>query len=72
MWDNCVLTKLVGNVDAAGMTKDIDFAWKPFKSRQDHFFTQYGAGCVAVILFVLLVGGWNFLLMRDYAGGLIR
>ena len=42
MWDNCVLTKFVGNVDAAGMTKDIRFAWKPFKSHQESYFTQEG------------------------------
>jgi hypothetical protein len=69
MWDNCVLTKLVGNVDAASMTKDIHFDWKPFKSHQDHFFTQYGAGCLAVILFVIVVGGWNVLCMKDCARG---
>ncbi len=71
MWDNCVLTKIVGKMDSASMTKDIHFAWKPFTSHQDHFFTQYGAGCVAVILFVFAVGGWNVLSMKDYARGLI-
>jgi hypothetical protein len=71
MWDNCVLTKFVGNVDAAGMTKDIQFAWKPFRSYQDHYFTQYGAGCVALMLFVIAVGVWNVLCMKDYARGLI-
>lgn len=72
MWDNCILTKFVGNVDAAGMTKDIQFAWKPFKAHQDHYFTQYGAGCVAVILFVIVVGGWNVVSMNDYARSPIR
>jgi len=67
MWQDCVLTKLVGNVDAASMTKDIQFAWKPFKAHQDHFFTQYGAGCVAVILFVVLVGLGNMFSMGHYA-----
>jgi hypothetical protein len=71
MWEDCVLTKLVGIVDAASMTKDIQFAWKPLKVHQNHFFTQYGAGCVAVFLFVVAVGGWNVLCMKDYARGLI-
>jgi hypothetical protein len=72
MWDDCVLTKFVGSVDAASMTKDIHFTWKPFTSHQEHFFTQYGAGCVAVILFVFAVGGWNVLSIKDYARGLIQ
>jgi hypothetical protein len=72
MWDDCVLTKFVGSVDAASMTKDIQFAWKPFKSHQEHFFTYYGGRCLAVILFVVVVGSWNIASMKDYARGLIQ
>ncbi len=67
MWENCVLTKFVGNVDSARMTKDIRFAWKPFKSHQDHYFTQEGARELAVMLFVIVVGVWNVFSMYDYA-----
>jgi hypothetical protein len=72
MWDQCVLTKFVGSVNAASMTKDIQFTWTPFKSHQDHYFTQYGARCVAGILFVFVVGGGNVLFMKDHAKGLIQ
>jgi len=72
LWGNCVLTKFVGSLDAAAMTKDLQFAWKPFKSRQDHFFTQYGARCLAAIFFVFVIGGGNVLSMRDYVRGLIE
>lgn len=54
------------------MTKDIRFSWKPFESHQEHFFTQYGAGCLGTILFVVLAGGWNIVSMRDYARGLVQ
>ena len=67
MWDNCVLTKFVGNVDSAGMTKDIHFAWKPFKSHQDHYFTRNGARDLALILFVFAAGGLNIVCMlKEY------
>ena len=72
MWDRCVLTKFAGTVDAVNMTDDIHFTWKPFKSHQEHFFTRYGAGCLAVILFAVVVGGWNIVSMRDYARGLVQ
>ena len=72
MWDNCVLTKLVGNVGAAGMTRDIRFGWKSFKSHQDYYFTQYGAGCVAVVLFVIVAGVWNVFSMYDFVKRPIR
>ncbi len=48
-------------------TKDIQFAWKPFKSHQESYFTQEGSCDLAVILFVVVVGGWNVISMRDYA-----
>jgi hypothetical protein len=72
MWDGCVLTKFVASVDAASMTKDIRFAWKPFRSHQEHFFTQYGARCLGWVLFVVVIGSWNIASMRDYARGLIQ
>jgi hypothetical protein len=72
MWDGCVLTKLAGTVDAASMTEDIRFRWEPFKALQSHYFTQYGARCVAVILFALVIGGWNILSMLDYAKGRVQ
>jgi hypothetical protein len=70
MWDGCVLTKFVGTIESARMIKDIQFTWKPFKSRQEHIYTQYGAGCLAAIAFVLVVGSWNIILMGGYARGL--
>jgi hypothetical protein len=70
MWNGCVLTKFAGTIDATWMNKDIHFAWNPFESRRGHFFTDYGAGCLAAILFVVVVGGWNIVSMRDYAKGL--
>ena len=72
MWDGCVLTKLAGKVDAAKMTDDIQFAWLPFKSHQEHFFTQSGAGDVALIVFVIMVGIGNILSMWDYARGFVQ
>ena len=72
MWDGCVLTKLAGKVDAAKMTDDIQFAWAPFKSHQDHYFTQSGAWSVAAIVFVMLIGVGNILSMWDYARGFIQ
>lgn len=72
MWDGCVLTKLAGKLDAARMTEDIRFAWQPFKSHQDHYFTQSGAWRVVVIVFVLMVGIGNILSMWDYARGFIQ
>ncbi len=54
------------------MTEDIQFTWRPFKAHRERFFTQYGGTCVAVILFVLAVGGWNVLSMKDYAKGLVQ
>ena len=72
MWDNCVLTKFSGPIASENMTQDLRFSWMPFKSRQEHFFTQYGAGCLGVILFVVLAGGWNIVSMNDYARGLVQ
>jgi hypothetical protein len=72
MWDKCVLTKLVGTIDAANMTKDLVLASKPFKAHQEHFFTRYGAGCAAVVIVVLMIGIGNILSMRDYAKGLVQ
>ena len=67
MWGGCVLTKFAGNIDAASMTKDIQFNWKPFESHQEHFWTQYGARCGAEILFVILLGIGNIACMIEYA-----
>jgi hypothetical protein len=72
MWDNCVLTKFVGGVAAAEMTEDIHFGWMPFKSRQEHFYTRYGAGCLAAVLLLVVVGSWNVVSMRDYVRGLVQ
>jgi hypothetical protein len=72
MWDDCVLTKFAGGVAAAEMTEDIQFGWMPFKSRQEHFYTRYGAGCLATVLFLVVVGSWNVVSMRDYARGLVQ
>jgi hypothetical protein len=72
MWNNCVLTKLVGTVDAANMTDDIQFRWVPFKSHQEHFFTDYGARCLAVILFAGVLSVGNILSMMDYAKGRVQ
>jgi hypothetical protein len=72
MWDNSVLTKFVGNVDSASMTRDIHFAWRPFKSHQQHYFTQEGARDLAVMLFVIVVGVWNVFSMYDYVKRPIR
>ncbi len=72
MWDNCVLTKLSGTIASASMTKDLSFSWKPFESHQEHFFTQYGAGCLGTMLFVVLAGAWNIVSMRDYARGRVQ
>lgn len=72
MWGNCVLTKFAGSISAASMTKDIRFAWKPFESHQEHFFTQYGARCLAVILFVWGVGLWCLISMLKYREKLVQ
>ncbi len=72
MWDGCVLTKLVGSVDAGRMNKDLLPAWQPFRSHQERFFSQRGVASLMVVLFAVLVGGWNIVLMRDYAKGLAR
>ena len=72
MWPGCVLTKFVGTIDASRMTKDIQFTWTPFSLLQEHFFTQYGARCLGVIIFVVVLGGWNIVSMRDYSKGLVQ
>lgn len=72
MWNDCVLTKFHGTIDSARMTEDLRFSWKPFESHQEHFFTQYGAGCLGTILFLVLATGWNIVSMRDYARGAVR
>lgn len=72
MWDGCVLTKFTGTIAAANMADDLHFTWKPFAFQQEHFFTRYGAGCLAVILFAVVVGSWNIVSMRDYAKGLVQ
>ena len=63
MWDDCVLTKFAGTVDSKNMTSDMLFTWSPFEAYQQHFFTVSGATELALILFVLLTGGWCFVSM---------
>lgn len=58
MWDSCVLTKFAGTINSNNMTRDLQFAWSPFEACQQHFYTTSGAMTLAVILFVLLTGGW--------------
>jgi hypothetical protein len=49
------------------MAKDIEFSWATFEPYQEHFWTQYGARCLAVIVFVLLVGLGNIAVMIECA-----
>ena len=44
MWNNCILTKFAGTIDAGKMTSDIQFDWKRFKPYQQHFYTIQGKG----------------------------
>jgi len=63
MWDGCVLTKFAGTIRVADMTKDIQFAWKPFEALQQHFFTIDGAWTSANLRFVTLAGVWGMISM---------
>ena len=63
MWNFCVLTKFTGTINAAEMTGDLLFSWKPFTPFQQHFCTTSGARGSAEICFVLLAGGWIFVSM---------
>lgn len=63
LWDHCILTKFAGTINSNDMTSDIQFDWKPFEACQQHFYTASGARYSALILFVLLTGGWGFVSM---------
>jgi hypothetical protein len=69
MWNDCVLTKLAGNVDASKMNQDMQFAWTQCEAHQEHFFTHYGARCLGIILFMAVLSIGNILSMIDYAKG---
>ncbi len=63
MWNNAVLTKFTGNVDAEKMIADIVFDWVPFKAYQHHLYTQQGAVTSAWILFICALGAFFFVSM---------
>lgn len=63
IWDGCVISKFSGNIDAVNMDRDIKFSWMPFVPFQQHFYTAKGAKTSAVILFIVLAGGWLFFSM---------
>ncbi len=63
MWHQCVLTKFTGTVSSNNMTSDVQFAWNPLEACRQHFFTMSGARNLALILFVLLTGGWSLVSM---------
>jgi hypothetical protein len=58
MWNNCILTKFAGTIDADKMTSDIWFDWKPFRPYRQHFYTDRGARGVAFVTFIFLVGSF--------------
>jgi hypothetical protein len=60
MWDQCVLTKFVGQIDAKKMTDDLQFSWIPFKAYRQHWFTPQGAKETAAIYFIAAAGIWVF------------
>jgi hypothetical protein len=63
MWDGCVLTKLIGTVDADKMTEDIRFTWRPFEAFQKHFYTVSGASQSAWFYFAWFAGTWTCISM---------
>ena len=67
MWDDCVLTKLAGTIDAASMADDLHLTWKPFEPFRPHFFTRHGARGLAAIFFVVVLGCLNAVAMILYA-----
>lgn len=56
MWNECILTKFAGPIDADKMTSDIQFEWKPFEPYREHLFTIQGAREVALIVFIGVLG----------------
>ena len=58
MWKGCVLTKLVGSLEAGRMTADLRLDWKPFEDLQDHLYTNRGAIQSAAFYFAWFAGTW--------------
>lgn len=63
MWNNCILTKFSGSIEAARMVNDLHFAWLPFKAYRQHLYTMKGARETAWILFTCLMGVCFFVSM---------
>ena len=57
MWNDCILTKFAGTIDADKMTSDIQFGWTPFKPYRQHFYTTQGAKAFALLVFICFLGG---------------
>lgn len=58
MWKGCVLTKLVGSLEAGRMTADLRLGWKPFEDLQEHLYTNRGAIQSAAFYFAWFAGTW--------------
>jgi hypothetical protein len=58
LWNGCVLTKLSGRIAPADMTRDFDLAWQAPQPHRQHFFTTPGAMQAALLVFVVLGGGF--------------
>jgi uncharacterized cupin superfamily protein len=56
LWDGCVLTKLSGQLDARRQRDDLPVRWVNFKPYQQHFYSPYGAGLVAWMVFISVLG----------------
>jgi hypothetical protein len=57
LWEGCVLTKFSGYLDAQRVTDDLHIHWTGFSPYQQHFYTPVGAGYVALMAFVSVLGG---------------
>jgi hypothetical protein len=63
VWNDAVMTKLSGSIDAADMTADVFLEWEPFHAYRQHLYTANGAHSSAWIVFVLFMGACFFVSM---------